>query len=190
MAEVNDTELQILRNAHALLNKLENDPRTRDQFQGVIKVHHPEVVTEAETSERMVKPHLEKVEALAKTLQDRLDADTAARETAASAQTEADIAAAFGRLKKDGYTDEGIEKIKSIMVDRRIPDVEAAALVFEKQNPPTPHEESAFTPPQWDMGSLTGDQGPSVKDWFANEDAAEAKATAAVLNEIRVGRQV
>ncbi len=185
MPEISDAELATLRNADALLRKLDADPRTKPGLEAAIKIHHPEVVTEAEKAEQLAKPFMEKVEGVAESLKARLDKLDERDAAAVTAQTESRITDAFARLRKDGFTDDGIEKIKTLMVDRNIADPEAAAALFEKQNPPV-QEESSFSPSAWEVGSTA--PGTDLASFFKDEDKAADLMAAQVLNEIRVGK--
>lgn len=59
---------------------------------------------------------------------------------AAADKKVADFAASWGRqrsgLAKSGYTDQGIEAVEKFAEERGLPDLEAAAALFDRLNPP------------------------------------------------------
>lgn len=188
--EIDDTEYERLQRAMGLLTKLDGDPRTKPHLEAALKIQDPNLQTEADVAERMTKPVVEKFEAATAEIKGYFEKLTERDNAQAKAATEASITEAFTRLRGAGYTDEGIEKIKAIMVDRSVADPEAAAALFDKLNPPPAVADSNYSPPAWDLESVTGGQaGPSLKDWFENEDKAEAQAVAQTLNEIRLGKE-
>lgn len=189
MPEISDQELAVLRESQNVLLKLNGDPKSRSHLEAGLKIHYPAVETEAEVGQRLAAPVLEGfkkevIEPLTeqlKTLNDRQSADAAARAANETAE-------AFARLTKAGYTADGIEKIKQLMVDRSIPDVDAAAALFDRQNPePKAPIETAWTPPGWDVASVGG-SGIDVKALFQDETRWADQEAASVLNEIRVGQ--
>jgi len=187
MAEVSDQELQTMRNGMALLQQMEADPKSRAHLARAIKGVRPDVETEEDVAERYAAPVREEIGAVAAQMKEFLDAQTKRDQEAAERAEAANFETAFARLKKDGYTDEGIERIKGIMVERKIADPEAAALVFDKQNPPAQHEQASWTPATWDLGS-TANEGVDLKAMFQDEERWADQEAAKTLNEIRMGK--
>lgn len=185
MAEISDNELTTLRNAMSLLQGMNNDPKSRAHLEKAIKVVKPEVVTEEEQAERMAKPFVEKFESATKTLEERIAALDARDAAAAERDQERALDDSFSRLRKAGYTDDGLEKIKKLMVDRSIPDPEAAAALFDKQNPAPPADAPGFTPDHWNF--QTDESKRDIKGLFADPEKWADKEAANVLNEIRLG---
>jgi hypothetical protein len=187
MPEVSDAELAVLRNSQALLAKLNGDARTRPLIEQAVKVHHPEVETEADVGARLAKPHIEQFTAEVVTpLQEELKALREQREAQATQTTQAQMEAAFGQMRQRGFTDDGIERVKALMVERSIPDPLAAAALFNELNPPAPQEAPGWTPAAWNYAETATDN--DLKGLFANPEAWGDKTAATVLNEIRVGQ--
>ena len=190
MPEVDEQTLALLQRSHQLLQQLNGDPRTRDTLETALKVHYPAVTTEAEARNRLVQPMLDQFqEQVVKPLQERLDAADAARTASESTRAETALNEAFSEFRtKRGFTDEGIEAVKRLMVDRSIADPYAAAALFAEQNPTAPERDAmtGFSPPQWDLEQTLTQV--DVKGLFENEDAWADKQAANVLNEIRVGQ--
>ena len=97
-------------------------------------------------------------------------------------EQDAEINAAFGRLREQGYTEEGIGKIKQLMVERKIADPEAGAALFDKINPAKPLEHSGFQPTSWNFGGMGNDE-PDTKMLFENEDLWAEKEAMKIIRE-------
>ena len=165
MPEIDEGTLAQLRGAYQLLDKMMKDPKTRRDAEKLVKVHKPDFPT----TDDIAEPYVKQINALSEKLDKFL-------ETQANAKQDAEADAAFGRLRQSGYTDEGIGKIKDLMKARTIPDVEAAAALFDKLNPPPPPAPATgFHGTSWGIGD-THDGAPD-KLLFENEDAwAEQEA--------------
>lgn len=171
MPEISQQELNLLRSAHALMDQLMGHPKTKRDIQKLVKTIHPNVTTDDELAEPLVGPIKEELNALKKWKQEQEDA-----------KIEAQFTGSFSQLKKDGWTDEGIEKLKKLMVDRQIPDVDAAAALFEKQNPPERELAPAIRSNDWNIGDKDDDKYKRLlddPDRFARDEAAK------VLNEVQ-----
>lgn len=173
MVEVDETELQILRGAHKLLDQLHTSPKTRRQFQAAVKQLHPSTVTDEDRVSEA--PEVQRLNKLEKTVTDFITG-------AQTREQDAEINAAFGRLRDQGYTDEGITKIKQLMVDRKIADPEAGAALFDKINPANAMPPSGFQPTSWNFGGMGNDE-PDTKLLFENEDAWAEREAMKVIRE-------
>jgi DNA polymerase III delta prime subunit len=183
MAEVSDDQLAQFQRGMALLEKLNGNPEAKKSLERAIKVVHPEVQTEEEVAERMAKPYVDQFQGLTSKLEERL-AKIDEREAAAAEREQVNaLESAVGRLRSAGYTDEGLEQIKKLAVERSIPDLEAAAALFDKQNPPAPAQQAGWVPDHW-SNSDNGDT--DTKALFANEDKWADREAVNVLNEIRL----
>src|SRR5438034_1827746 len=120
MPEIEDHELKILRGAHKLLERLQNDPKARGKFQAAVKEIEPSTVTDEDRRKEL--PEVKQLTALA----EKVDAFLKKYD---EKEQDTETSRAFDRLRADpfNYTDDGIDKIKKIMVDRKIGDPEAAA---------------------------------------------------------------
>ena len=162
MAEINDAELGELRQAHALLKSLYADQAVGIDFKKLVKKKFPTasipdldaVVKVDELSGTLGKT----VEALGKTLNDKIDGFLNAR---AKEKEDQDVAVFAGKIEKiskeRGYTKEGTEKLLEMMKERGIGDPDDAVVIFEARQPkpaPTPRQFSS----RMDFVS------PSVKD--------------------------
>lgn len=120
-----------------LLDMLGKNPKHRAALLQMMKDANPEMaIPEIDAA----KPVLDKVDALAKDFADyrkanedeKTERDKKARESRAGSEVEQ------GRIKlrKAGYTPEGVEKIEKLMGERGLIDYEAAAALFDRQTPP------------------------------------------------------
>ena len=166
MAEIDDAELDTLRKARGLLDGLLRDPKTKRAVEREIKKLHPETVI----TDDFDAPVLDEIRAIGAKVDGFLKAQN-------DAVVDGTLATAFDSLRRDsGYTDEGIEKIKAIMIERKVPDPMVAAAYYEKNNPPPkPQVPSSFNGMGWGIGAAT--EEPDTKLLFDDEDAfAEQEA--------------
>jgi hypothetical protein len=169
--EVSKTELDTLRRAYGLLDKLWNDPKQGMQIKKAAKeavpsLHVPDLELVSQVSsaneakfkelEDNNKQLTERLEKFQSELREK-DEDTRLRDS-------------IGKVRKDfGLTDEGLDKVVSLMKERNLGDVEAAAALWSRQQPaPT----KPVTAPNYLPASLdiTKQFGPEEewKQWLAD----------------------
>ena len=134
--EVEESELQVLRNSKLLLDRFGADPRTRAKLMELVKIINPNVVIPEVDAKTEV---LKEVEVARKELADfkKQVEDEKAEATKQKSKAELDRMIADGRAKLhgDGYTDEGITAIEKLMNERGIANYDAAAALWEKEQP-------------------------------------------------------
>lgn len=186
--EVDEHELATLRRAAALLGQLNNSPKSRTHLERAVKEHYPEVQTEEELVGRFAQPHVDglkkQIENLAKTVNDRFTAEDERRQKQAQEDADNALRAQFQNLKKQGFTEEGIAKVVDLMVNKNIPDVDAAVALFEKQNPKPVETTSAWEPQTWKIADEEG-AGPKASDWFKDPEGTSDRVIADTLRDIR-----
>ena len=133
--EVDELELQQNRSLRSLMEGLAKNPRTAKKLHSLIK----EIQPDAKLAEPPEDPYDKKLTAL----ENELAAERKARQEAEakreqddkiqSLQTKQDEG--FAELRRNRWTDDGIEKVKKVMEERGILDVEVAASYIEKQFP-------------------------------------------------------
>lgn len=177
MPEITDEELASLRTGNALLDRLLKSPKTKRVTERAIKELHPDTVI----SDDFEKPIHDELKAL----RDELAAE---RKTRAEREQDHELETKFGKLRQDGgYTDEGLEKVKKIMVERKIADPLDAAVIYEKLNPPPePQKPSGFGGTSWGFGAKGADK--DVDLLFDDEDAWAEKEAHAHFNELAAGK--
>jgi hypothetical protein len=174
--ELSDDQFAVLNGAHKLMDELMRNPETKHSAEALVKKIHPNVVTEADRA----KPLIDAV----RTVNAKVDKVT---QYLQSQQIDSRLNEGFETLRKAGYTDEGIDKIKQLMVKEKIPNPEAAAAYWEKLNPPTPaNEGSLFGPTDWGFGQPTDDA--DLKLLWSNEDKWAEKEAGRVLREMAKGQ--
>ena len=156
MAEIPDDQLEALVKAATLLQNLSSNPQALSHLERSIKAINPNVETTEEAAARQARPLIEPIQSevaeLRAQLSERIKADDDRRAAAEMALQDKEINSAFQRLQdNDGYTPEGIENIKKLMVDRKIADPEAAAALFSRMHPPAKQEQSSWEPARWNL---------------------------------------
>jgi len=161
MAEISEEQLRILQGSKALLDKLLVSSKTRRQTEALIKEHFPDT----QTSDDFAEPYVAEVRGL------RKDLDEFKKELKGN-KLDDRLAADIVHLKTDSggnWTDDGIEKLKKLMIEREIPSILDAAAVWDKRNPPKPQEPSIMAPSDWGFGRKTEDK--DLKLLWEDEDA-------------------
>jgi D-alanyl-D-alanine carboxypeptidase len=173
--------------AMQLLSDMNSNPVSRKTLEQAVKVVRPDVETEEEKVTAQIEPHLKPVSEKMDAVLKRFEEEDARRAADLDRQVEADLNAGFDRLRQRNYTEDGIEKIKQIMVDRKVADPDVAAAYFEKMNPPAQTEGAGWTPQNWDLAAGASDAGTEMNALFSDEDGWADRQASKVLNEIRVG---
>lgn len=80
--------------------------------------------------------------------------------------------AGLARLRKAGYTDEGVTAIQKLMDDKGLLEVEDAVAIFERNNPP----QIPVTPGgigSWGFTDMTGETDKSIADLIASRGESD-----------------
>ena len=170
MPEISDSELNVLKGAHALLDKMAKG-KNRRQFERMVK----EIMPEAQTTDDILEPTNEQIKAL----EDKFDKYVKDQE-GRKLDNQLDSEIAELKSQRD-WTDEGIEKLKKMMLERSIPSIKDAADLWEHRNPPKPQEPSLISPTDWGFGKKTDDK--DVELLFKDEDAWAEKTAREVWSE-------
>lgn len=160
--EVDELELQQNRSLRALVEGLAKNPRTAKKLHSLIK----EIQPDAKLAEPPADPYEDRFSSLEKELaaEKKARADESAKREQdtkiQSLQQKQD--ADFADLRRNKWTDDGIEKVKKIMEERGILDVEVAASYIEKQFP----QQQPVTPngsQSWNFLELPADNNDDLK---------------------------
>ena len=179
MVEITDQEAKVLGGSKALLDKLLSNPKTKRQAEALIKEVHPEAVT----TDDIVAPYVAEIADLKKEFREFV---TSQKGEKLDSKLAKDIE--YLRSERD-FTDDGIEKLKKLMVEKEIPDIVVAADHWERQNPPKPQEPSLISPTDWGFGRKTEDADLNLL--FSDEDAwAEKEAQRAWNEEVKKRGQI
>lgn len=165
VVEMSAEEAKILRGSKALMDQLLKNKDTRRTTEANIKKLYPDTTT----TDDLAEPYVKKIDGLEAKLDKFL-----------KAQEDEKLDSKFNQQLNElrttrSYTEDGIEKIKKVMLEKNIPDAIAAADHWERQNPPTVNVESNFAPTDWGFGRKTEDADLNLL--FSDEDAwAEREA--------------
>ena len=191
MAEVvvDEAELNALIAGKKLLEQINTDPRTRPLLTRAIKTHYPNTRTDEDVAAEVARPYIEEVRQTKAQLEQMFGTLAERDQRDQEQRTLSDLEKSFQRLKKTyGYNDEGIDKIKSLMIDRSIPDPEAAAALFERQNPKPVDARSSWEPDAWDLKDNAVDV--DVAGLFADPEKWADREIGRVLVDIRSQNEV
>ena len=172
MADIEDGHLRVLQGAHALMDKLMRNPKTRQEAERLIKQIEPSVTT----TEDYAKPYIEKLDGMEK----KLDAFLTGQ-----SQREVDgvLNREYQALRDDGWTDEGLEKLKKFQVERNIPSPIDAAGAWERRFPAAPQQASILSSADWGFARDNADEMNNLL--WKDEDAFADKEAFNVITEFR-----
>ena len=179
MPEISAEEWQVASGARNLLDKLLRSPKTQLAAQRLIK----EAVPEAKIETVEDNPIYTELQETKNTLRD-LQRSLADRDIDDKLERE------FDRLRAQGFTDDGIEAVKKLMVDRKIPHAEDAAAVYEKMNPPKPTERpSGYGGTDWGFGR-NDEKDDDRQLLLQNEDAFAEREARRFFEELAKPNQI
>ena len=186
--EIDEVELLRLRKQDQTVHALMGNPKAKKKIFEAYKEANPNArIPELEMEEAAREPVM-KLEQTVADLQKQIADDKAEREKQAklSAPT-GNIDKGKAKLRKDGWTDEGIGAVEKIMEERGILDIEVAAAFYEKQNPPqvpaTPRGMGG-----WNFVEQVNDSEADLKkllDTRGNNEVLADKMAREALNEFR-----
>ena len=181
--EIDEAELGQLRALGLVVQKLNGDQNAKKHLERALKVVDPNLRTEDDVAETYAGPLREELGTIRKTLEDRFGALEARETKQREDRAQLDLDTSFSNLRKThGYTDDGVAAVQKIMVDRNIPDVEAAAALFERMNPPAAQEQPAYEPSHWNLES---NAVVDTEALFRDPDKWESKEIANTLTDMR-----
>jgi hypothetical protein len=183
MAEVDDAVFEQMQRGMALLQTLASDPKSKRDFERVVKKIRPDVQTTDDVAEEIAAPYVAQIGELSGQMKAFL---TAQEERDAKATENQQIAAmneAFGRLRSQGLQEEGEEAVKKLMVDRNIADPEAAFALFERQNPKPAPGAASWEPDSWNFRERAVDT--DIDGLYSDPDLWGDKMVGKVLSEMR-----
>lgn len=159
MPDISDAEYRQLAAARTLLGTMAQRPDTKRATERIIK----HLIPQYTTSDEHQMPIIEEVARTSKKV-DKLVQDYE------NSKIDEGLKQSFQRLSDAGFTEDGIGEIKKLMIDRRIPDPEAAAALWEKKQAPRSQVPSALAPARWNFGGSPGDDKDLELLW-KDEDA-------------------
>ena len=176
MAEIDDARLKQLMEAEGLLGKLYGNTETKVELEKLAKKVNPNAVTTADLAAPYLKPLDERIQRL-EAFEKKID----------TMQTDWQEQSAFDSLRKNGYTDQGLEEIKKIMKERNVKDPEIAAAYWDKTRPSEPVAPNGISPSMWNFENSLGQSEESAALLHKNPDAWLDRETAAWASELKRG---
>jgi hypothetical protein len=194
VVEVDEAEYNQMVALRGVASKIVANPAARRQLEQAHKLVDPNAATPLLDQERLQN---EPLTALKTEMQARIDAlqkerDDEKRENALSAIAGRQTAD-FAKLRKEGYTDEGIAAIQKLMEDEGITKVNNAVAIFERNNPPqmpsTP--QGGMTGTSWGFADVNADTDKMIQELIGskgNNEAVTDRMAAAALQDFRSRR--
>lgn len=189
--EVEETEFVNQQQLAALYGKMMQDSKSRELLTKAAKIVNPNAVTPELDAKNEVLAALAVERTAREELQARLDAEKAEREQEKQMQTfQQSWDQKLGGLRKQGYTDEGIEKITALAQERGIVDLDAAAALFDKMNPPqTVSQSSGFAPfDTFNPSDRDNENFKALMEAKGDDPMTENKMIREALDDYRSGR--
>ena len=192
--ELDEVELQRLRKQDQTVHALMSNPQAKKKIFEAYKAANPDAkIPELEMEEAARAP----VQALEKTvtdLQKQIADDKAEREKEAKLNAlNGSVESGMAKLRKAGWTDDGLAEVRKLMDERGIIDPEIAAAYYEKQHPP----QAPATPSGvggWNFMEAPAEDDSYTKQLLASKSAADNEQLAMneahkALNEFRGAQQ-
>ena len=188
MAEIDEVELMRLRKQDQTVHALMANPKAKKKIFEAYKDVVPDAkIPELEMEEAARAPVMQ-LEKTVQELQKQLADDKAEREKQMKFDAlNGSIESGMSKLRRDGWTDEGLGEVKKLMEERGIIDPEIAAAYYEKQHPPqvpaTPRGTGG-----WNFVEQVQDGEKDLKqliDTRGNSEALADKMARDALNEFR-----
>lgn len=176
MPEISDDQLRIFQAAYNALDKMMGNPKTKAAAEKLIKENFPQAVTSDDLAAPIVGPLAERLEAIEKRFK-KEDEDRA----------DARLNDSLKRLRDAGYTDEGIERIKKMAVDRNNGDLESVAALWREQNPPPAVRPSAIQAPNFFAAGESDEEKTNFQQLMEDEDSWARNEAYKALNDSRNG---
>lgn len=188
LKEIDEAEYNQLVVLRGAASKIVANPAARKLLEQAQKLIDPNAATPTLDEEAA---RLAPVQALEKNFTEKL---AALEKERADEKRQANIdaiaqrqTAGLTRLRKAGYTDEGVTAIQKLMDDKGLLEVEDAVAIFERNNPP----QVPVTPGgigSWGFTDMVGEADKSIVDLIASKGQSEQVADRMArnaLNEFR-----
>ncbi len=192
--EIDEAEYNQMVALRTVAGKIVANPAARRQLEQAHKLVDPNAATPLLDQERLQN---EPLTALKTEMQAKIDKLEKEREDERREATLAAIAqrqtADFSKLRKEGYTDEGIAAVQKLMEDEGITKVSNAVAIFERNNPPqmpsTP--QGGMTGTSWGFADVNADTDKMIQELITskgNNEAVTDRMAAAALQDFRSRR--
>lgn len=176
LVEVDEAEYNQMVALRGVASKIAANPQARKIFESAHKLVDPNASTPLTDQE---KAQLEPVNAIRSELSAEIAALKKEREDEKAQRTLESLAArqteGLAKLRRAGYTDEGVAAVQKVMEDKGLFDVDDAVAIFERQNPP----QIPVTPGgigSWGFTDMSGEADKSIQDLIASKGNSEQVA--------------
>ena len=192
--EIDEAEYNNLVALRGVASKIVANPTARRLLEQAQKTVDPNAPTPFLDQEKLQN---EPLNTLKTEMQKEIDALKKEREDEkreATLQAIADRQATdFAKLRKSGYTDEGIAALQKLMEEEGITKVNNAVAIFERNNPPpAPSTPSGgLTGSAWGFADVNADSDKSIQELIASKGNSESvvdRMAAQALNDFRSQR--
>jgi hypothetical protein len=170
MADLSDAEIAELQNNKSFVDRLMADPATRPLVLQAAKKMSPNTYIPEIDAAKPLVDRIAKLESVIVGMHNKNQSD----------KNQATIAGARDRLRSEGWTTEGIGAVEKLMVERNIPDYDAAAALYEKMHPQTADVVPSYAGERWTL--------PNDKNLMADPDGWGDTEMANALRDFRSGR--
>ena len=192
--EVDEAEYNQMVALRGVASKIVANPAARKRLEEAHKMVDPNAATPLLDQEAQ---HLAPVKELEKAVNERIAKFEKEQEDKKREDTLAAIAKrqedGFSDLRRQGFLDEGIEKVKKLMEDKGLLDPKDAAAIFLRDNPPqmpaTPS--GGMTGTAWGFADVNAESDKSIQELIASKgqnDALADRMAIAALNDFRSRR--
>jgi hypothetical protein len=137
MVEIDEEQLLRDKNLRAQVERIMGNPDARLLVEQAAKIVDPNAKTPTLDQKKIVEEPVSKLEAKMDafiTAQNKANEEREAQRKRDELQNQ--VASGLGRLRANGWTDDGVKGVEKLMEEKGILDVDIAAAYFEKQHPP------------------------------------------------------
>lgn len=180
--ELDEVELQRLQKQDRTVHTLMANPKAKRKIFEAFKENDPNTPIPELEIEAAAKAPVEALEKTVKELQDQIAADKAEREKEARLSAlNGTVESGMAKLRRAGWTDDGLTEVRKLMDERGILDPEIAAAYYEKQHPPQNPATPGGGTGGWDFTSAPTEDDSYTKILLSSKSAADNEQLA--MNE-------
>ena len=180
--ELDEVELQRLQKQDRTVHALMANPKSKKKIFEAYKEHDPNARIPELEMEEAAKAPVAALEKTVKDLQDQIAADKAEREkNERLSALNGSVESGMAKLRRAGWTDDGLTEVRKLMDERGILDPEIAAAYYEKQHPPQAPATPGGGTGGWDFTSAPTEDDSYTKTLLSSKSAADNEQLA--MNE-------
>jgi hypothetical protein len=192
LVEIDETELLRSQQLRATVEKILAHPEGRELVERAHKLVDPNAKTPALDAKKVVTEPIEQIRSeMTEFFKKQNEANEKREAEANRAAIQSKVDAGLAKLKRDGWTPEGIKAVEALMEEKGLLDPLDAADLYEKRNPPAmPATPSGGS---WNFPEIPKDGGDAYEkallDSKGSNDLIAERQAMEVLNEIRGARR-